>query len=109
MAPISSCEIARPKSSGVSAPKIDSATFGPIPETVCTNSKSERDSSLMKPNKVSESSRTTSEVNSCTWEPRVTCADVCGFTNTETPKPPTSTINRSVAIDRTVPVKREII
>lgn len=59
----SSDAIALLKSCGLRAPRIERATFGPIPETVCTNSKSARASSLRKPKRVSESSRTTSVVN----------------------------------------------
>ena len=101
--------MARLKSSGVSAPRIDSATFGPIPETVCTNSNSERASSLKNPNSVSESSRTTRDVNSCTCDPIVTPALVAAFTEMLNPTPPTSTINRSLWIDLTVPLMVEII
>ncbi|CAB4542733.1 unannotated protein [freshwater metagenome] len=106
---MSSCEIARAKSSGVNAPIIESATFGPTPETVCTSSKRLRISSLRKPNKVKESSRTTSEVNNVVGAPRVNPELVAGLINTLSPTPPTSIMHLSLAIDRTVPVNVEII
>jgi len=57
---------------------------------------------------VSESSRTTREVNSCTCDPIVTPELVAAFTEILNPTPPTSTINRSLWIDLTVPLIVEI-
>ena len=75
--------MARARSSIESEPKIERATFGPTPETVCNSSKVFLLSSSRKPKSVSESSRTIRDVCTMADAPKVSDALVAPVTRTE--------------------------
>ena len=65
----SSAATARRSASGECTASMASASRGPMPLAVCSSSKTFRSSSVPKPNRVSESSRTTREVATLAGSP----------------------------------------
>src|SRR5271165_5853643 len=104
-APRSSVETARRSASGACTASMARASLGPTPLAVCSSSKTFRSSSEEKPYKVSESSRTTSEVATCAGSPSLSVASVPGVHCTRIPTPPTSMTAPSGATPATVPRK----
>ena len=80
-----------------------SASRGPTPLAVCSSSNVFRSSSVANPYRVSESSRTTSEVATLARSPGRSPASVPGVHCTSSPTPPTSITAPSGASAATVP------
>ncbi len=102
---MSSAATARRSASGECTASIASASLGPIPLAVCSSSNTFRSSSVPKPNRVSESSRTTSEVATRAGSPSLSDARVPGVHCTRSPKPPTSITAPSGLTPATLPLR----
>ena len=82
-----------------------SASRGPTPLAVWSSSNTSRSSSEAKPNSVSASSRTTSEVATRDRSPVRSVASVPGVHCTSSPTPPTSMTAPSGVSPHTVPFR----
>ena len=100
---------ARRKSPEPRTDTMASASFGPTPEAVCASSNAAFSPADPNPKRVSESSRTTSDVWRVASSPGRSPAAVPGVTCTRRPIPPTSTTQDVAPACRVVPFSCAII